>query len=426
MMVAAALWIPSLRAFPIPRPFFFPRRLGVVRSSSQHDIVSEPPERIAIVGGGLAGLSTAFHLLERHQEQRLFTPLAITILDKDSVGTGGASAVAGGLVHPLSPRGKLVYLGVEGVRATEHLVQQACQANPNTNSIVLRRTLSSGNLCQASHQLQQTAHELPSLCQWMTPEELFQNTAVSSSSCLGGLRLFNGCQVLHVPSYLQGVWAACQSIRDSNSALLSVEWKQQDVTTDSTADYDATVWAAGAGLLDDSLLRHVDSKELPVQLVRGQSVEIRLKPATNNRQQALLSGKYVSPLPDSDLILVGATHEFDRDQPLTREQVKQELQERTEHFCPHIWDDSSAVVERNTDGTRVQSQRGSRGRLPIVGQLQSSNDWIFTGLSSRGLLYHGVYGKLLAHAILERSEACLEQQCSGFDWWRGNGANKGT
>ena len=47
-------------------------------------------QKVAIVGGGLAGLSTAYHLLEQERS------LKITIFDKTPVGRGGASAVAGG------------------------------------------------------------------------------------------------------------------------------------------------------------------------------------------------------------------------------------------------------------------------------------------------------------------------------------------
>jgi hypothetical protein len=43
-------------------------------------------------------LSTAFHLLEQRREQRITSPLDLTILDKCPVGMGGASAVAGGYV----------------------------------------------------------------------------------------------------------------------------------------------------------------------------------------------------------------------------------------------------------------------------------------------------------------------------------------
>jgi hypothetical protein len=52
-----------------------------------------PPKNIAIVGGGLAGLSTAFHLLEKTSSR-----CQVTIFDTAPVGTAGASSVAGGYV----------------------------------------------------------------------------------------------------------------------------------------------------------------------------------------------------------------------------------------------------------------------------------------------------------------------------------------
>ena len=51
---------------------------------------SIPPQNIAIVGGGLAGLSTAYHLLKNSPSS------SITIFDKSPPGQGGASSVAGG------------------------------------------------------------------------------------------------------------------------------------------------------------------------------------------------------------------------------------------------------------------------------------------------------------------------------------------
>ena len=61
------------------------RSKGGIRLYSQGDDLN-----VGIVGGGLAGLATAYHLLEKN-------PLIqITILDKAQPGSGGASAVAGG------------------------------------------------------------------------------------------------------------------------------------------------------------------------------------------------------------------------------------------------------------------------------------------------------------------------------------------
>jgi ribulose 1,5-bisphosphate synthetase/thiazole synthase len=47
-------------------------------------------QNIAIVGGGLAGLSTAYHLLQKNPS------LGITILGTSAPGEGGASTAAGG------------------------------------------------------------------------------------------------------------------------------------------------------------------------------------------------------------------------------------------------------------------------------------------------------------------------------------------
>ena len=50
------------------------------------------PKDICVIGGGLAGLSTTFHLLEKNPH------VHVTVIDKTDVGKGGASSVAGGYV----------------------------------------------------------------------------------------------------------------------------------------------------------------------------------------------------------------------------------------------------------------------------------------------------------------------------------------
>ena len=69
---------------------------GLWMSTSSADGTAEVPQKIAIVGGGLAGLSTAFHLLEKATQLYPVKSLDLSILDSHPVGTGGASAVAGG------------------------------------------------------------------------------------------------------------------------------------------------------------------------------------------------------------------------------------------------------------------------------------------------------------------------------------------
>lgn len=352
-------------------------------------------------------------------------------------------------------------MGREGILATNHLIEAACKApGMDAAQIVLRNEIFrvATNLKQAK-QLQATALESPEYCEWLDQAPASSYSGEASSNFFGALRLYNGCQVLHLPSYLQGLWAACQHAQPPHK----VQWQKQNLhqllpsaTTTSGQlldQFDAVVWTAGSGLFEkedtvDWLFHHLSPPAEgdgpffpPIQLVRGQSIQMRLpttSSATINRDMpAMMGGKYVSPLPDPNLILIGATHEFD-EEPWSHDKVREELRERAEVLSPHLWENENAVIECYTIGTRVQSERCPRGRLPIIGKLRTrdamstdtrsssttdsrhrqQNHWIFTGLSSRGLLYHGFYGKLLAGAIIEGSEHCLEKDCSGFDWWR--------
>mmetsp|Transcript_10514 Transcript_10514/g.30745 ORF Transcript_10514/g.30745 Transcript_10514/m.30745 type:complete len:130 (+) Transcript_10514:1284-1673(+) len=117
------------------------------------------------------------------------------------------------------------------------------------------------------------------------------------------------------------------------------------------------------------------------------------------------------------ILCEGATHEF-KEIPLQPNEVEWELKERSYHFASGIWD--KGTIDKVTTGCRVQSNRGPRGRLPIVGQVETHhhhNSWVFTGLSGRGMLYHGIYGKLLSDLIsgIEAEDSDLKEN---MHWWR--------
>ena len=142
---------------------------------------------------------------------------------------------------------------------------------------------------------------------------------------------------------------------------------------------------------------------------------------------AFLCGKYVTPLPntalDQDRFVIGATHEY-KDDALSLKETIEELKSRSYSLAPKIWDHGK--VDRLTTGVRLQSERGNLGRMPIIGQYNNTSNtainhqnlWLFTGLSSRGLIYHGVFGKWLAAAVLKGDEETVRTQFPEFDWWR--------
>jgi len=377
----------------------------------------QPPlmsHRIGVIGGGLAGLSTAYHILEKCPDTD------ITILDTKSPGSGGASSVAGGLLHPLSPKGKLAFQGIEGLRSANKMVEAASQFQEN---VVLRNKIYRIATKEAQiAAFQKTANELPELATWIDPDsddagDLWEGEYFDrEKEVLGALKLSGDCKVLHMKSYLKGLWSYCESIGSGTKtweicedvdSIDSDEWKEK------LAEYDCVVFSAGSGLFHSS---HLDPKEYPITLVRGQSIEMTMKDE-QTPWNAILCGKYVSPLPERGRVIIGATHEW-KEEPLTADEVEVELKERSYHFASGPWD--KGTIDTITTGYRVQSNRGPNGRMPIIGKVESPyhhNSWVFTGLSGRGILYHGIYGDLLTDLILEQEATSIEL-LEIMNWWR--------
>jgi glycine/D-amino acid oxidase-like deaminating enzyme len=74
---------------------------------------------VAVVGGGFGGMATAWHLAKKG----IVNNTRVTVFDRDLPGRGGASSVAAGILHPLTPRGKLIWRGEEGMQSAMELVQ---------------------------------------------------------------------------------------------------------------------------------------------------------------------------------------------------------------------------------------------------------------------------------------------------------------
>lgn len=313
------------------------------------------------------------------------------------------------LLHPFSPKGKLLHLGLEGLSATNKLVNASKAHNPDC---VLRDQLYRIALTENSvGQLKEASAAYPKLASWLSSTEMEKACGTPG---MGGLLLRNGCKVIHMPSYLDGLWKACL---ESNR----VTWSRENVTPgewkDRLTSFDTVVYAAGSGLFHDGILGDESASCLPIELVRGQSIEVELDSTMASRypNEAILSGKYMTPLPNSNHVLIGATHEY-KAKPLDRSAVVDELQIRSFELSPFVWENSEIV--KITSGYRVQSKRGKDGRMPIIGRLScpevQKNIWLITGLSSRGLIYHGIFGSLLSDCISQNNEDSI----SHLLWWK--------
>ncbi|MCD9559836.1 hypothetical protein HAX54_018158 [Datura stramonium] len=74
-----------------------------------YSAVSQRPLRYAVLGAGFAGLSVAWHLLQQSSEESNF---CIDIYDEE-LALVSASGMSGGLLHPYSPKVKLLWRGEE-------------------------------------------------------------------------------------------------------------------------------------------------------------------------------------------------------------------------------------------------------------------------------------------------------------------------
>jgi glycine/D-amino acid oxidase-like deaminating enzyme len=430
----------------------------------------EDIRRVGIVGGGMAGLSVAYHLLKLQPT----SGVSITILDSASLpGSGGASSKAGGLLHPLSPRGdKMVHLGEEALKIANQIIDDCFMDNDDdvitNNNFILRNEIYRIAATEDGGKiLQQSAIKYPHIATWLARDEIHERifnkakTSISpeQSQIFGGIVLTNGCKVLHVPTYLQTLWKKCQKL---SSLKAPIHWKHIPAESSPSwqkilLTFDTIVYASGSGMFlhQDTLEEMTASLQfepmislptLPISLVRGQSIELNF-PANHDQQwqdlPPILCGKYLCPLPahshdtiigdnnrQSGRVMIGATVEhynFQLNQSTnlrTTEYAKENLQQLSLSFVPpELWSESKFKF---TSGWRVQSKRTQYGRLPIVGKLYENEHiarghqdaWIFTGLSSRGLLYHGIFGKILSEAIINKCDNKMLQMYPELSWWR--------
>eukprot|EP00981_Chlorochromonas_danica_P001713 scaffold369_cov177-Ochromonas_danica.AAC.46 len=72
--------------------------------------------RLAIIGGGFSGLSTAFKLVKSYK--------TIHVFDPRPPGQAAASSISGGLMHPFAPRGNLMWKSLEGFEAAQSVLNE--------------------------------------------------------------------------------------------------------------------------------------------------------------------------------------------------------------------------------------------------------------------------------------------------------------
>ncbi|NGX45722.1 MAG: hypothetical protein K940chlam2_00901, partial [Chlamydiae bacterium] len=179
-----------------------------------------------------------------------------------------------------------------------------------------------------------------------------------------------------IPAYLSGLWDYLKA----QGAHLE---KQTIDSLEALKEFDQVIIAAGAGTL-----RFPECKELPLQLLKGQTLLMEGEPSYPT---SALGPGYLAHRSPGDHFEIGATYEREFEDVLPDlEKAKALLKAPLAQFG------QEAKIIGCKAGIRVTVQGPRR---PIIKRLDARTH-LFTGLGSRGLLYHAYFAKFLVRGML--------------------------
>ncbi|XP_020091234.1 uncharacterized protein LOC109712205 [Ananas comosus] len=447
--------LPSLRT-PLPNPnprsthFLLLRAESLRRSSSPSSFSttlslgrSKRSARYAILGAGFAGLSVAWHLLKHSPKE---SQIRVDIFDENGIG-GGASGVSGGLLHPYSPKAKLLWKGAECWKECLQLLNVAERVNEATGSnqiiqdftskfdgtivcrrgilrpatsekkvdILMENTQSSLHCCNLEALDREAAQSLvPGLC---VPFDfaVYMPHAVN----------------IHPKRYLQALFLACRNLADESSASNICEERELNLFRETIKslrqladEYDAMIICLGAKV---DMLPELAGK-LPLRSCRGVVAELQLpidaRGEYGDQSPSILSDAWLA-FQGPRSVSLGSTWDWkskDYTSNVPEEEARRAMEELLPKAAAVYPDIRRWAFAGARAGLRAMPPVTPHGSLPLLGSLnfmiREAGEclyWLVGGLGSRGLLYHGLAGNLTAQAVVSCDESVIPSE---FTSWK--------
>ncbi|CAA7408067.1 unnamed protein product [Spirodela intermedia] len=408
------------------------RRSSSAKATSSSSASLPQPVRYAVLGAGFAGLSVAWHLLESNPKE---SPLVVDLYDEGGIG-GGASGVAGGLIHPCSPKGKLLWRSAEFWRECLKLLSAAEQ------------TLKRGTTSDGERMIWRRGIIRPATT--MKNAEILKENASNSLSCFrrefldrdAAQKLVPGLCVsfdssiymphavnIHAGRYLQALFSACKSMADdassAGSGRMEVNLFKRSIESlhELQGNYNCVIICLGAKA---AMLPEL-SGLLPLRLCRGIVTHMKLPDATSDVYEdgspSILSDAWLAVQGPRSLVM-GSTWDWgsrDYSSSVSPEEASRALDEllpKAASVYPAIerWAPVGA-----SGGLRAMPPLTPLGSLPLLGCLDDivgdkgqRRYWLVGGLGARGLLYHGLLGKLTSQAVMSQDEDILPSELTSW------------
>ena len=317
--------------------------------------------RVAVVGGGFAGLALCWHLLQR----RVF----VDLYEQEGIGAG-ASGVSSGLLHPYA--GEQVRRSFQATEAIEEtkkllwLAQNFSKEKVADFSGVLRRVSPKQLATFFSHA--KTYQDV----QILSEEEVFISSGIT----------------VHSKAYLLGLYEACLQ------KGLSLHLSKID-SFQALESYDYFFLALGFGIFSFSGL-----PKMHLSKVKGQT--LICKWPFSPLQKPILGKGHIVPLSNEQKVHLGATYErsFQDSSPCI-ESALSLLKPQARQLYP-AWKEIEVFECRS--GVRIVRPGYA---VPWIHKVHEKG-WALTAMGSRGLLYHAYYAKQLVDMEIGRA-SCRER-----------------
>lgn len=323
--------------------------------------------RIAILGAGLCGLATAAFLVAAKKTK----DLEIVIFDPAPLGEN-ASGLSAGLLHSYpGAHAKLVRDATEGQQATLELVniaEQALGEKIAENTGLLRVAVSPRqrddfSLCAKQY----------SDVRWMEAEECQQLVP----SLLPNPGIFiETAFIIQTKKYLQGLWTYCSAS--------GVKWEPTLITTLKTLlHFDLIIVATGAAVKSLPELSH-----LAIKPIKGQMLEIEWPSFLSPLKVPLNSEAYLVMSSDKKRCFVGAT--FERSFVSSGSDIETAIA----YLQPKMLALIPALLEAKILNCYAGLRAATPQHQPVIEE-PLNHCWVFSGMGSKGLLYHALYARKL-------------------------------
>ncbi|MDI6400916.1 FAD-dependent oxidoreductase [Balneolaceae bacterium ANBcel3] len=342
---------------------------------------------VMIIGAGLAGLSTAAHLIEQKKG------IQVLIYEARKISSG-ASGVPGGMVNPVTgQKANIVWNAEKGMSLLEKRLK-TLEAHSSKNLFKetgIIRPAVDDQLAERLSYLFKKRNLPKEWMEWLNEINLAEKVPGLKHSA-GGLFIYKG-KVVQTPEYLK----AYAEYLESNGVTFQFGGP-------SRLKYHDAQWSLQCGrkvIKANQIVVAAGSKsrenrfwiDLPIRSVKGQLALYESDTPLDNLPAVSAYG-YIAPL-GKHTLAVGSTYEsiFDDENP--DEHASKQLDDRLKDLLPSIYPSCRKV------GLWSGIRATTPDRLPIAGKHPEYDTmYIYTGLGSKGLLLSEVVAEQLVQYLL--------------------------